>query len=208
MSPLDPNLTAAALDTIRRAFPERSFPRDTAIAQGGRWFDEAGEQHAYASAESSEVTRFFAGEPWTRFPGEALLQWSHASVSLRLLTPRARAYYLPAYLTAFLTTPLNPVSFAVLESAVDVLTAPGGDVAHQRLQRHRPDTRSAPQKQAMNRQQGKSFQDFVDALDDAQKAAVTIFLHAVEPLFEEPELGLTNPVTTALDSFWGHSTPR
>ncbi|QSQ18940.1 hypothetical protein JY651_26680 [Pyxidicoccus parkwayensis] len=185
---------AVALEALRRAFPDRPFPQGKAVVRGGQSHDPTGQSHRHEDPEAVGVARFFAGAPWKSVSGPALLAWGMAGVALRHLTPEALAYYLPAYLTAFLTEPLEPVSFAVLESAVSVLTAP------EKVSGPPPGGRSDAQWQAMARERAEKFHAFAGALTDAQRAAVRAFLEAVESVFEEP--GMENPVRTALERYW------
>ncbi len=198
---LDSAVVAAALKAMDEAFPARPFPRDAALTEGGRWVDKAGALHVYDDPESQQVSGFFAGKVWKQATGEALLRWRYVDVAMTHLTPRARAYYLPGFMTAFLTVPLDAVTFAVLEVFIRALTPPAVlDAEDARQWGGAPDARSEPQKQAMDKVRADAFQVFVDALNDAQKAAVALFLEAVEPPLEES--GLANPATTALDGFW------
>ncbi|RKG61406.1 hypothetical protein D7W79_41405 [Corallococcus exercitus] len=159
--------------------------------------DEQGRTHAYADPEAALAEQHFAGRPWKDFAHAGLLQWGPAAVSLRRLTPRALAYYLPAYLTALLTAPVDPVAFTVLEAVVGVLTPPvpvrrGG--------------RTPAQTQAMRQEQEKAFADFVACLDARQRSVCARFLHAVEPLLEDDVL--PNPASDALGRHWAaHLTP-
>ncbi|WP_163999020.1 DUF6714 family protein [Pyxidicoccus caerfyrddinensis] len=194
MVTLEPGLAASALTALQRAFPDRPFPKGRAVVREGQWHDGAGKAHRYEDPEAAEVARFFAGVPWKRFSGAELLGWNMAAVALRHLTPEALAYYLPAYLTAFLTETLDPVSFATLESAVSVLTAP------EPSSEPPPGGRSDAQWQAMEGERTGEFQAFTRALDAAQRSAVRAFLEAVESVFEEP--GMDNPVRTSLDRYW------
>ena len=199
MPELDPATAKATLDGVLAAFPPKPFPRGTAVAYGGRWFDEKGVLHEYSDPESNEVARFFDTRPWMDVRGEDLLSWRHAGVSTIFLTPRAFAYYLPAYLKAFLTVPLDPVAFTVRESAIKALTPPhAGEDAE--LLRRSADIRSEAQKQAMAAERVESFREFVDALTEEQKSAVATFLEALVPVFEDP--CLKNTPQTALDLLW------
>ncbi|MCY1015715.1 DUF6714 family protein [Pyxidicoccus sp. MSG2] len=196
MVTLDSAKVQLALAELQGAFPDRPFPKGGVVVRGGQWHDPAGKAHRHEDPEAAGVSRFFAGAPWKRLAGPTLLGWGMAGVALRHLTPEALAYYLPAYLTAFLTETLDPVSFAVLESAVSVLTAPEPSSGPP------PGGRSAAQWQAMEHERAGGFQAFTRALDAAQRSAVRAFLEAVESVFEEP--GMDNPVRTALDRFWAH----
>ncbi|MFP2912355.1 DUF6714 family protein [Pyxidicoccus sp. 3LFB2] len=194
MVTLEPARVSVALAALQRAFADRPFLKGRDVVRTGRWHDKGGQEHRYEDPEAAEVGRFFAGAPWKRFSGAALLGWRMAAVALRHLTPEALAYYLPAYLTALLTEPLDPVSSAVLESTVAVLTAPESASAPP------PGGRSDAQWLAMEQERAGEFQAFASALDEAQRAAVKAFLEAVDPVFEEP--GMENPVRTALERYW------
>jgi hypothetical protein len=199
MPDLDPAKVKTALAGVLAAFPAKPFPRGTPVAWGGRWFDEKGLLHEYADPESNEIERFFGERAWMDIRGAELLSWSHGGVSMSFLTPRALAYYLPAYLTAFLTVPLGPVEFTVLEAAVRKLTPPReGDDAE--LVRRRGDTRSDAQKHAMAAERVESFRQFLAALTEGQKSAVAAFLEVCLPVFEDPYL--ENTPQTALDLYW------
>jgi hypothetical protein len=127
---------------------------------------------------------------------DELLTWDHASVSTIFLTPLAHAYYLPAFLRAFVTAPLDGYAVAVLEHAIRMWTPPDGGLLHT----FTADNRTASQKQAMAAARAAAFQEFIDALTEGQRSALAMFLEAFEPVFEEPDLD--NPVKTALDRFW------
>ena len=201
ISHLDAEAASAALQALQAAFPERPPARDMELTRPGGWYDEAGQLHVYENPEAREVARFFAGAPWMDVANENLLRFSHANVSMIHLSPRALAYYLPAYLKAFLTVPIDPVIFAVLEAFIRALTAPVVASDESELRERFPGTRSDAQRRALERDRLDAFQEFIQALDDAQRAAVATFLQVIDPLFEDDFL--ENTVRTALDRFWG-----
>ncbi|NMO17965.1 hypothetical protein HPC49_12175 [Pyxidicoccus fallax] len=186
--------SAECLAEVRRAFPV-ALPPPALVAREGLWFDEAGLPHAYENPEALDAARHFAGRPWTDFAPAALLQWELTQGGLPFLAPRALAYYLPAYLVALLTEPLDVDTFGVLESVVGVLTRPD-----EREPRSTPGGRGEAQWRAMVQERLRSFQAFVDALDEQQRSAVTAFLKVMEPLFES--VPPPNPARTALERYW------
>jgi hypothetical protein len=196
---LDRVAAARALQRVLAAFGGEPFPPDTAVSEGGCWFDESGKPHVYVNPEAEEVARFFGARPWSEIAPEALLAWKHASVSATFLSPRARAHYLPAFLRAFLTRPLDGIAVDVIVNAVHMWTPPNAispQIWHTRTER---------QKSAMKDAEAQGFQAFTDALTEAQKAAVATALAVLAPPFDDPDL--ENPVRTALDAFWGAYLP-
>jgi hypothetical protein len=196
---LDQGAAASALQGVLDAFAGERFPSDAAMSEGGRWFDESGNLHAYANPEAEEVARFFGARQWSQITPEALLGWDHASVSATFLSPRARAHYLPAFLRAFLTRPLDGIVLDVIVNAVKMWTPP--DAISAQIWR----TRTERQKSAMMDAEARDFQEFAGALTDVQKAAVAKALAVLAPPFDDPDL--ENPVRTALDTFWGAFLP-
>nr|WP_146209885.1 hypothetical protein [Vitiosangium sp. GDMCC 1.1324] len=171
------------------------------MAQEGLWFDENGAPHTYENPEAEDTARFFAGRPWTDFAPPALLRWELTHNGLFFLTPRALAYYLPAYLTALLTEPLDVDTVAVLEATVRVLTRP--DAGESRTV---PGGRSEAQWQALVQEWVRSFEAFVDALDGPQRSTVALFLKLVAaPRFKS--LPPPNPAQLALERFWESYAP-
>lgn len=200
MIDVEQQAAAQALERVLAAFPAAPFPRDLSVSTGGRWFDEDGQRHTYVDPEAAEVDRFFGGRPWTSIEPEQLLPWDHASVSSIFLSPRAHAYYLPAFLRAFLAAPLDGIAVDVLEHAVRMWTPPDA-VSGQRWH-----TRTERQKAAMKMAREHGFREFVGALTTAQLAAVAEALAVLAPPFDEPDL--ENPVRTALDAFWSAHLPK
>jgi hypothetical protein len=186
--------SAECLAEVRRAFPV-ALPPPGPLGREGRWFDEAGLPHTYEDPEALDADRHFAGRPWTDFASAALLQWELTHQGLPFLTPRALAYYLPAYLVALLSEPLDVDTFAVLESVVGVLTRPD-----EQEPRGTPGESGEAQWRAMAQARLRYFQEFVDALDGPQRAAVTTFLGVVEPRFGS--VPSPNPARTALERYW------
>lgn len=191
----DSDSLAHALKAVLEAFPE-NLPPPTRVSSGGRWFDEAGDPHAYQDPEADAAAQFFGGRPWTAISAEELLAWGWVSTGTIWLTPSARAYYLPAYLRAILTAPPDADWITALEGVAFRLIPPApfssmtrGGVA-----------RSEAQRNAMDASRQSDFQQFVDALTAEQKTAVAAFLELFEPVFEEP--GFENSIKEALDSLW------
>jgi hypothetical protein len=200
MIELDTATTRAALDRVRAAFPDEPLPAGTPISTGGKWFDEEAQAHAYANPEAEEVARFFGGRRWNEITPEQFLKWDHASVSSIFLSPLARAYYVPTFLSAFLSVPLDGYAIAVLEHTAGMWTPPQAktlQIWH---------TRTDRQKAAMQEEEARGFQEFVGALTPEQKAATAQALAVLAPPFDEP--GLENPVRTALDTFWSAYLPK
>jgi len=96
------------------------------------------------------VEQFFSRRSWKEVKGRELLGWQMASRSLFHLTPEAPAYYLPAYMTAFLTERVDPIGYALLGTLLSVLTPPADRPSVTFAGRH-ADTRSLTQKDAMSR---------------------------------------------------------
>ena len=198
MTELEPAAGAAALQAVLAAFPARPFPKGLQVSAGGRWFDEQGALHAYDDPESAAVARFFGGKAWADVRGDDLLAWGRAAVSYLFLTAEALAYYLPAYLKAFVTVPLHPLAFTAVEAGVRALVPPDAVEAPQPQQP--PDARSGKQRQAMALDRQAWFDRFHRSLTAPQAKAVAQVLEALVPVFDDPHA--ENTARVALDRFW------
>lgn len=199
-SRIDPGAARTAREEVEAAFPDAPLPASVEVVSPSHWFDEAGASHPGVDLEAKQVEDFFARRRRSSLPPEELLGWKVASSCWGFLSPGAQAYYLPAFLRALLSGPLDDGRFVVLESIVRGLTPPGlrgGSLP--------VDRRTDAQRQAMDQERERGFDGLVRALTDEQKAAVARFLRVFEAAFEDPPLD--NPVRDALDAYWARFHP-
>lgn len=200
-SRIDPEAARAAREEVEAAFPDVPPRADLVVVTAGHWYDERGTSHAYRDPEGAQVESFFARRRWSAVPAAELMGWKVGSSCWSFLSPSGRAYYLPAFLRAFLEGPLDDLGFTILEATVRALTPPEA-----RGERGGQDRRSGAQRRAMDEELTSAFHSFVQTLTSKQKNAVAGFLRVFEPAFDEP--GLDNPVRDALSAYWGKFLPH
>jgi hypothetical protein len=196
----DSTAAARALARVVAAFPAQPLPASVPILAQREWVDKDGQVRGYSDPDDEKIERFFGRVPWSSIEPLRLLRWPPAGEASALLSVEATAHFLPAYLRAFLAVPLDPVTFAVMEDVVSLLTRREPDAAR-RVSSPANDVQYASQQAASV----DFFEALTNALTDAQKAAVAEFLQVMAPLFDDPDLD--NPVRTALERFWGAYSP-
>ena len=183
------------------------------------------EEHLWGSAsktpqeEQDFLERFFLDPPpakrWTEVVGAPLLSWLCVTWSRFQMTPRARAYYLPAYLLTalpflvmfpyepFVAAPegqVNPLGF--VGDTLDMLLPPTDAIGWDDLADLPPEG-FAPSSQPLVASTAEDFLRFAQCLTAPQKRVIQCFVAfalRTYPLYVPP--GCCQQEVTLLTRFW------